>query len=181
MQTYRFKNALPGRRTGQIDWARIRASLTMREVAERYGVEVNAHGLARCPFHDDKRPSMKVYDGARGWWCFVCNDGGGAIDFVSRLLHISIRDAALRLDEDFALGACEERSDPAAAVLAAAQRAHRVQVLEDFRREYRAKAARARELTRMSKPADLDDGGAYGAALGELEALEYWFEQNPWR
>ncbi len=124
---------------------------------------------------------MRIYDGARGWWCYVCNDGGSVIDFVAKLLHIDIREAALRLNEDFALGACERRPSAATVIQAAAQRARRVQELESFRGEYRAKAARARELARLPKPATVEDGGVYGAACGELASLEYWFEQNPWR
>ena len=48
-----------------------------------YGYEVSRSGMMRCPFHGvDKHPSLKVYDGDRGWWCFVCNKGGDIFDFV---------------------------------------------------------------------------------------------------
>ena len=31
-----------------------------REAAERYGVEVNHYGMALCPFHNDRHPSLYV-------------------------------------------------------------------------------------------------------------------------
>jgi DNA primase len=50
-----------------------------------YGYEVNRSGMMRCPFHgEDKHPSLKVYDGERGWYCFVCNEGGDIFDFAMK-------------------------------------------------------------------------------------------------
>lgn len=67
----------------QDDVQNIRSSVTMRQLAAMYGYEVNRSGMMRCPFHgEDRHPSLKVYDGDRGWWCFVCNKGGDIFDFV---------------------------------------------------------------------------------------------------
>ena len=41
-------------------FASVKAQVGVREAAERYGVLVNGRGMARCPFHDDRHPSMKV-------------------------------------------------------------------------------------------------------------------------
>lgn len=38
----------------------VKESVTARDVAEFYGLKVNRHGMACCPFHDDKHPSFKV-------------------------------------------------------------------------------------------------------------------------
>ena len=66
-----------------IDVQNIRSSVTMRQLASMYGYDVNRSGMMRCPFHgEDRHPSLKVYDGDRGWWCFVCNKGGDIFDFV---------------------------------------------------------------------------------------------------
>ena len=35
----------------------VKTSINTREAAERYGVEVNRHGKALCPFHNDRNPS----------------------------------------------------------------------------------------------------------------------------
>lgn len=76
----------------------LKQKLTCREVAPRYGVRVNAAGMALCPFHDDRSPSMKL---SRGFYCFGCGAQGDVITFVSRLFGISIRDAARKLSVDF--------------------------------------------------------------------------------
>lgn len=69
----------------QDDVQNIRSSVTMRQLAAMYGYEVNRSGMMRCPFHgEDKHPSLKVYDGERGWYCFVCNEGGDIFDFAMR-------------------------------------------------------------------------------------------------
>ena len=38
----------------------IKDKVTTRQAAELYGIRVNRHGMAVCPFHNDKNPSMKV-------------------------------------------------------------------------------------------------------------------------
>lgn len=61
----------------------VRSSVTMRQIAEMYGYKVTRSGFISCPFHgEDKHPSMKVYDGDRGYNCFVCHRGGDIINFV---------------------------------------------------------------------------------------------------
>ena len=75
----------------------------MRALCERYGIHVNQAHLALCPFHQDRMPSMHVYDGERGWWCFACGDGGDVIDFTMRFFRLPFRDAMARLNEDFNL------------------------------------------------------------------------------
>jgi hypothetical protein len=41
--------------------------------------ETNSWWVALCPRHDDHAPSLRVSPDGRGWKCFVCNAGGGAI------------------------------------------------------------------------------------------------------
>jgi DNA primase len=38
----------------------VKQTVTTRQAAEIYGVPVNRRGMAVCPFHNDKNPSMKV-------------------------------------------------------------------------------------------------------------------------
>ena len=40
----------------------VKTSINTREAAARYGVEVNRHGKALCPFHNDRHPSLFVDD-----------------------------------------------------------------------------------------------------------------------
>jgi hypothetical protein len=41
----------------------IKARLTIHEVLGHYGLRPNKNGMLRCPFHEDKEPSLKVYPG----------------------------------------------------------------------------------------------------------------------
>lgn len=84
--------------------AQIKQSVTMRQAAEMYGLNVNIAHKAICPFHADTNPSMHIYPGQGGWYCFVCNQGGDVIDFVKRLFGLSFRDAMAKLNTDFQLG-----------------------------------------------------------------------------
>ncbi len=81
-------------------FSEVKEHLTARQVAEYYGLQVKRNGLACCPFHDDKHPSMKI---DKNYHCFACGVGGDAVDYVSRMFGLSQYDAALKLIEDFML------------------------------------------------------------------------------
>ena len=78
----------------------VKASVTALQVAQRYGLRVNSRGMACCPFHSDKSPSMKVN---RRYYCFGCGVTGDAVDLASQLLGLSPREAALTVANDFGL------------------------------------------------------------------------------
>lgn len=75
------------------DIANIRNSVSMRELAGLYGMKVTRSGFAICPFHEDKSPSMKIYDGTRGYYCFVCHAGGDIFHFVMEHDGLSFEEA----------------------------------------------------------------------------------------
>ena len=54
----------------------LKQRLTCREVAPRYGLKVNASGMALCPFHDEHSPSLKL---SRCFHCFGCGAQGDVI------------------------------------------------------------------------------------------------------
>lgn len=83
---------------------KIKAAVSALDVCEKYGIEVNRAGFARCPFHNEKTPSMKVYRGDRGWHCFGCGKGGDVIALTQGILGISFSEACKRLNSDFNLG-----------------------------------------------------------------------------
>ena len=37
----------------------VKQTILVRDAAEHYGLQVNRSGMCRCPFHDDRHPSMK--------------------------------------------------------------------------------------------------------------------------
>ena len=79
----------------------VKCGVSCREAAERYGVEVNHYGMALCPFHNDRHPSLYVADDH--YYCFACGEHGDVIDFVSKLFRLSLYDAAQKLAADFHL------------------------------------------------------------------------------
>ena len=79
----------------------VKQSITVREVAQMYGIEINRSGMACCPFHDDKNPSMKLNE--EYFYCFGCGATGDVIDFTARLYNLSPKEAAEKLAQDFGL------------------------------------------------------------------------------
>ena len=78
----------------------VKQSVSTREAAEFYGIEVKRNGMACCPFHDDKNPSMKV---DQRFHCFGCGEDGDVIDFTAKLFNLSPKEAAEKLAQDFGL------------------------------------------------------------------------------
>ena len=78
----------------------VKQSVSTREAAEFYGIKVRRNGMACCPFHDDKNPSMKV---DQRFHCFGCGADGDVIDFTAKLFDLSPKEAAEKLAQDFGL------------------------------------------------------------------------------
>ena len=78
----------------------VKQSVSTREAAEFYGIKVKRNGMACCPFHDDKNPSMKV---DQRFHCFGCGADGDVIDFTAKLFDLSPKEAAEKLAQDFGL------------------------------------------------------------------------------
>ena len=79
----------------------VKQSVTVREAAEMYGIAVGRGGMAGCPFHDDRHPSMKL--NRDYFYCFGCGATGDVIDFVARLFGLSSYEAAKKLAYDFGI------------------------------------------------------------------------------
>ena len=79
----------------------VKQSITIREAAERYGIEVGRNSMACCPFHDDKNPSMKLNEDY--FYCFGCGATGDVIELTARLYNLSPKKAAGKLAQDFGL------------------------------------------------------------------------------
>lgn len=69
---------------------------TPSDVLRCHGVQVRGR-VARCPFHEDRTPSLSVFkgrDGKERWKCHGCDVGGDALDLEVRLSGRSIREIA---------------------------------------------------------------------------------------
>lgn len=78
----------------------VKAQVTARAAAEKYGLKVKRSGMCRCPFHDDHEPSMKV---DTRFHCFGCGADGDVIDLTARLFGLEPYEAAVKLADDFCL------------------------------------------------------------------------------
>jgi DNA primase catalytic core len=76
---------------------RIREEVPLERLAESRGVEMKRHGadlIGRCPFHDDREPSLVVTPAKNLWHCLgECQTGGSPIDWVMKAEGVSFRHA----------------------------------------------------------------------------------------
>ena len=79
----------------------VKGRVTPQMAAERYDLPVNRSGMACCPFHNDRTPSMKLYPDH--FHCFGCGQTGDVIDLTAQLTGQNARDAAGRLATDFGI------------------------------------------------------------------------------
>ena len=79
----------------------VKTNINTREAAARYGVEVNRHGKALCPFHNDRHPSLFVDDDH--YYCYACGEHGDVIDFTAKLYGLKLYEAAQKLAYDFGI------------------------------------------------------------------------------
>ena len=79
----------------------IKAAISVKQAAEHYGLKVNRNGMACCPFHNDRHPSLKLNEDY--FFCFGCGAKGDVIDLVARLFNMSSYEAAQKLASDFGL------------------------------------------------------------------------------
>ena len=107
----------------------VKYGVSCREAAERYGVEVNHYGMALCPFHNDRHPSLYVADDH--YYYFACGEHGDVIDFVGKLFQLSPYDAAWKLMADFHLS--PDKPPSAAAIHAKHIRTEAQQLMENER------------------------------------------------
>jgi DNA primase catalytic core len=83
---------------------RLKGEVSVQRLAEARGVVFTRHGAdlhGRCPFHEDKTPSLVVTPAKNLWHCLgACQVGGTAIDWVMRAEGVSFRHAVELLVND---------------------------------------------------------------------------------
>jgi DNA primase len=162
----------------------IKQSLTMRQVAERYGYNPNRAGFIQCPFHpNDDHGSLKLYDDQGGFHCFGCGAGGSVIDFVMKLFGLSFPQALVRLSADFNIPIGGRRTVTTSKLSEfqkqrEAERQHR-QALEA---EYRQMAAehlywhQAKILFEPTNPPFIHP--LYAEAVKKLPYIDWWLDEH---
>ena len=79
----------------------VKAAVTPRMAAERYGLPARQGNMICCPFHDDRTPSMKLNEDY--FYCFGCGAHGDAIALTAQLFDLPPAEAAKKLAADFGI------------------------------------------------------------------------------
>jgi len=83
---------------------RLKSEIAVERMAEARGVVFERRGAdlhGRCPFHEDKTPSLVVTPAKNLWHCLgACQTGGTVIDWVMRAEGVSFRHAVELLMHD---------------------------------------------------------------------------------
>lgn len=110
------------------------------QAAEKLGIRTRCSGgkaYACCLFHAEKTPSLCLYPGNGGFYCFGCHAHGDAVALYAQALSLSPLEAAKRVCADFGYdydrrgkrGSCLPGKAPALNVRTLAKR------LDDWREE----------------------------------------------
>jgi DNA primase catalytic core len=96
---------------------RLKTEVSVQRLAEARGVAFKKHGvdlIGRCPFHDDKTPSLVVTPTKNLWHCLgECQAGGTVIDWVIKAEGVSFRHAVELLQNDYQPLAAASSAPPA--------------------------------------------------------------------
>jgi DNA primase len=95
---------------------RLKGEVSLERLAEVRGVELKRHGadlIGRCPFHEDRTPSLVITPAKNLWHCLgACQAGGTVIDWVMRAEGVSFRHAVELLQNDYQPLAASSASVP---------------------------------------------------------------------
>jgi DNA primase len=97
-----------------VSFKRVKAEVTIGEVLAHYGLLAQLYQrgdelLGRCPFHEEQEGSFRASLSRHAFRCFGCQRQGNVLDFVALQENITIRQAALLLQDWFAPGQAWQR------------------------------------------------------------------------
>ena len=94
---------------------RLKKEISVQRLAEARGIKLTRQGsnlVGKCPFHDDRTPSLVITPATNLWHCMgACNMGGSVIDWVMRAEGVSFRHAVELLRGDD-LPSAQRRTSP---------------------------------------------------------------------
>ncbi len=82
---------------------RLKRDVSLERLVTAKGVELSKRGdglVGRCPFHEDKTPSLNVSPAKNLFRCFGCGAAGSVVDWVMRTEGVSFRHAVELLRAD---------------------------------------------------------------------------------
>ncbi len=83
--------------------AAIKRDIDLKALVEAKGIHLKKNGkgwFGRCPFHDDKTPSLSINPAKNLWQCFGCGAAGDVIRFVELFDQVDFKEAVRRLSDD---------------------------------------------------------------------------------
>lgn len=86
----------------------VKENVSPRQVADYYGLQVR-NDMVSCLFHDERTPSMKLYDDH--FYCFGCGKHGDVTDMVGELFGLSPKEAAEKIAHDFGISYDKQHGD----------------------------------------------------------------------
>jgi DNA primase catalytic core len=85
-----------------MDIETIKHHLPIKKVLSHYQLKPDRNNMLRCPFHDDKKPSLQIYPETDTWCCFSTNceaDTGDGIEFIQLIEGCNKHEAILKAQE----------------------------------------------------------------------------------
>ena len=79
-------------------------SVSTLEAGKALGLEVNYSNRCKCPLHGGADYNMRLYDGNKGYYCFVCHEHGDVIALVQKMNNNTFTEAIQWLSDAFHLG-----------------------------------------------------------------------------
>ena len=148
----------------------IRAAHPIAHAVSGAGVELRRSGrrlVGLCPFHEDRSPSLVVYEETSSYFCFGCDAGGDVFDFVGRLRGTAFRETTALL-----AGSAGGGRPPPDAAPPPLRRSIRVvtadeaAVIEAATSLYAGQYGRSREARSYVRDRGIDDSVASGLRVG---------------
>ena len=80
----------------------IKSRLTITDVLAHYGIKPDRNNRVKCPWHDDKTPSLQIYPATNTWTCFSSNcaaGSGDAIEMIAKMERCTKHEALIKATE----------------------------------------------------------------------------------
>ena len=80
---------------------RLKSLVTIESIVGRYAPlhRSGRNFVARCPFHDDRKPSFVVYPATQSFYCFGCRAAGDVLRFLMKVEQMNFPEAMRVLRE----------------------------------------------------------------------------------
>lgn len=74
----------------------IKQRLSIHTVLQHYNLKPDRNSHIKCPFHEDDKPSCRIYADTNTFHCFGCNTTGDQIEFIEKYEKCSKYEAILK-------------------------------------------------------------------------------------